>query len=115
MLRSGATARAPSEPEPRSLLTSTTPPLPKLGSRCPLARAAGTRTTKKQTRTNGSDAQRDIPSPPLRSIVNAADQTRGDRGVAASRRARLPPNCGIEVFDLLDRLGVDAGGEVLPA
>src|SRR3982751_6362044 len=34
---------------------------------------------------------------------------------SATRLLPLPPDGGVEVLDLLDRLRVDAGGEVLPA
>src|SRR5262249_42573944 len=51
--------------------------------------------------------------PPL--VVELLHQPQQVRRVAPFRRADLPPNRRVEVLDLLDRLRVDAGGEVLPA
>src|SRR3954464_1592156 len=47
--------------------------------------------------------------------METSSATAANAATKGAVRRRLPPNCGIEVFDLLDRLGVDAGREVLPA
>src|ERR1700753_787490 len=46
---------------------------------------------------------------------SARERPRTPRCAAPGALSRLPPDGGVEVLDLLEGLGVDAGGEVLPA
>src|SRR5215217_654567 len=100
--------------------TPANPRWPKVWSRsagAPLANPAAI-PRQPQMSANAETNRRDFKTPPCSTLSGqSVGRTNTERWTSCgpARERELPPHGRVEVFDLLDRLGVDAGGEVLPA